>query len=392
MSDNPSIFDRKVNRIGSGCEKWDLMESNFGIPVTEGLPMWVADTDFPAPEPVQEAVAALQRHGVYGYHGDETRYHDAIVHWMQDRHGWAVDPASIFTVHGLVNGFALCIDAFTRPGDAIVTFTPVYHAFERVIRAADRDITACPLVNDNGRYVMDLEDAAKRLTGREKMLVICSPHNPGGRVWHRQELEALAEFARQHDLLLLSDEIHHDLLFPGHQHLPMALIDGIQDRLIMMTAATKTFNIAGCHCGNVIIDDPELKARFSRRLTALGISGDVFGVVMTRAAYASGSIPWLEGQIGYIDGNREVFDRGVNAISGVSSMRLESTYLAWVDFSGTGLDPDDISAKVNDGARIAANAGCKFGPGGAHFMRFNLGAHRSIIEDAVERLQTAFGT
>jgi len=390
MNAKTSIFDRKVNRIGSGCEKWDLMEASFGIPVTEGLPMWVADTDFLAPDPVQEVLSNLQKHGVFGYHGDETRYHDAVVNWMLERHGWVVDPASIFTVHGLVNGFALCVDAFTEPGDSIVLFTPVYHAFERVIRAADREVTSCPLVNENGRYVLDLKDAARRLTGREKMLVVCSPHNPGGRVWHRHELEALAEFAREHDLLLLSDEIHHDLVFPGHHHIPMAKIDGIRDRLIMMTAATKTFNIAGCHCGNVIIDADKLRKRFAKRLMALGITGDLFGIEMTRAAYSPLSIPWLEAQISYIDRNREILDTGVNAIPGVTSMHLESTYLAWVDFSGTGLDPDEISAKVNDNAKIAANSGRKFGLGGSHFMRFNLGAHRSIVEGAVERLHSAF--
>ncbi|MEP2531739.1 PatB family C-S lyase [Shimia sp.] len=385
-----SIFDHKINRIGTGCEKWDQMEGNFGIPTPDGLAMWVADTDFLAPEPVQNALQALMSHGVYGYHGDETQYLEAVVWWMQERHGWKVDPASIFSVHGLVNGFALCVDTFSNPGDAVVLFTPVYHAFERVLQAADREITTCPLVNKSGRYELDLEDAAARLTGREKILAICSPHNPGGRVWRKSELEALAEFARRHDLLILSDEIHHDLVFPGHHHIPMATIAGIKDRLVMMTAATKTFNIAGCQCGNVIIDAPELRKQFARRLVALGVSGNVFGVELTRAAYSPQSLQWLEEQISYIEGNRELFDLGVNKIPGVSSMHLESTYLAWVDFSETGLNPDEIRKKVHVDARIAANTGPNFGRGGSHFMRFNLGTHRSVASEAVDRLHSVF--
>jgi len=383
-------LDAPIERKGSGSEKWDMMPENFDICTDNGLPMSVADTDFPAPKTVQKTLNRLTQHGVYGYHGHETRYLDAIVGWMDLRHDWAVDPANIFSTHGLVNGFGLCIDVFTDPGDSVILFTPVYHAFERVISASERTILSSPLIIEDGIYKMDLSGLEARLTGKEKLIAFCSPHNPGGRVWSRKELEALAAFARKHNLLLISDEIHHDLVFEGHYHTPMALIDGISDQLIMMTAATKAFNIAGCHCGNVIISNPGLRKCFANRLVALGISADTFGIEMVTAAYSQESVAWLEGQIEYIDANRKIFDEGMNCIAGVKSMPLQSTYLSWVDFAGTGLDVDDVTHRISSIAKIAANPGRKFGRGGEMYHRFNIGLHKSHILDAVARLHHAF--
>jgi cystathionine beta-lyase len=202
-------------------------------------------------------------HGIYGYFGDDQAYLDAITWWMQTRHGWSVDPKHIFTTHGLVNGTALCVDAFTQPGDGVVLTTPVYHAFARVIKSAGRHVVECPLKTVSGQYVMDFEAWDAQMTGAEKMFILCSPHNPGGRVWTREELQGVADFCKRHDLVLVSDEIHSDLVMPGHKHHVMAHIAGVQDRLVMMTASTKTFNIAGAHIGNVIIVDPVLRQRFS---------------------------------------------------------------------------------------------------------------------------------
>ena len=379
-----------VDPKGMGGEKWDLMERNFGIPNTTGLAMGVADTDFRAPESVQRALSKILDNSVYGYHGDETNYLNSIVWWMQTRHGWTVDPKSIFSSHGLVNGFGLCVDTFTDPGDQIILFSPVYHAFERVLKAANREITFCPLALEDGIYRMDLSDTENRLSGGEKMIVLCSPHNPGGRVWSRQELEELARFAEKHDLIIVSDEIHHDLLYPGAIHTPMSLINGTRDRLIMLTAATKTFNIAGIRCGNIIIESHELREKLAKRFTALGIDLDIFGVGLTPAAYSRDSIPWLEAQLLYLNENRKVFDEGISEIPGASSMQLESTFLAWVNFSDTGLSPNEVCRRIKDEAQIAASNGEKFGPGGESFIRFNIGTHRSNITEAIKRLRRAF--
>ena len=384
-------FDTPPDRRNSHCVKWDAMEDLFGISPDDGLAMWVADMEFRAPEPVQQAVRAMADHGVYGYFGDESRYRAAIQWWMAERHHWQIDPSWIFTTHGLVNGTGLCIDAFTKPGDGVVLFTPVYHAFARVIKAAERQVVECPLVNRDGRYEMDFAAYDAQMTGNERMLILCSPHNPGGRGWTKPELQAVAAFAKRHELILVSDEIHHDLTMPGQIHTPMAHIDGITDRLVMMTATTKTFNIAGSHSGNVIIEDPDLLARFAARMGALGISANSFGLHMATAAYSAEGAAWVDALRGYLDTNRQIFDAGVNAIPGVKSMPLESTYLAWVDFSGTGMSREEFTNRVEQQARIAANHGDSFGKGGDSFLRFNLGAPRSQIEDAVARLQKAFG-
>lgn len=384
----PPDFDRVIERRGTHCSKWDMIEKLHGVPAASGIPMWVADMDFAPPAAVQERFEQIIRHGIYGYFGDDAAYLEAIRWWMAERHGWQVAKEAIFTTHGLVNGTGLCLEAFTRPGDAVVMFTPIYHAFARVIRAGGRSVTEVPLATAEGRYVPDFDAAARALTGREKMLILCSPHNPGGRVWTEAELRGYADFARAHDLILVSDEIHHDLVYPGHRHRVLeTVVPEIADRLVTMTATTKTFNIAGIHTGNVIIHDPALRQRFAAVATALGISANAFGPQAVEAAYSPAGAAWLEALLAYLDGNRKVFDAGIAAIPGVRSMPLEGTYLAWVDFSGTGMTPAEFGARVK-GAGIAASTG--FGAGDADFLRFNFATRRALVEEAVGRLQAAF--
>ncbi|MGB0959438.1 MAG: MalY/PatB family protein, partial [Halocynthiibacter sp.] len=328
-------FDEVIDRKGTHSAKWDMMEPLYGVPAEDGISMWVADMDFRPPHCVQKAVEDMAAHGVYGYYADEAEYRGAIQWWMKNRHGWDIDPSWIFTTHGLVNGTAMCVDTFTEKGDGIVLFTPVYHAFARVIEAAERVVVECPLSVVNGRHEMDFDAYDAQMTGREKMVILCSPHNPGGRVWTRDELQSVADFAKRHDLILVSDEIHHDLVFKG-EHIAMPLVDPtIEDRLITMTATTKTFNIAGSHSGNVIIADANLRTKFAKRMAAMGISANSFGLFMATAAYSPEGAEWVDQMVAYIAENKRIFDEAMNSIPGVSSMELEATYLAWVDFSGT---------------------------------------------------------
>lgn len=384
-------FDTPIDRRGTHCVKWDMMDALYGVDINDGIAMWVADMEFQPPACVQNAVQKMRDHGVYGYFGDESKYLGAIEWWMETRHGWKIDPSWVFTTHGLVNGTGMCVDAFTKPGDGVVLFTPVYHAFAKVIAAAGREVVECNLVNDAGRYEFDFDAYDAQMTGKERMVILCSPHNPGGRVWTKAELQAVAAFAKRHDLILVSDEIHHDLTFPGHTHIPMAHIDGIEERLVMMTATTKTFNIAGSHSGNVIIEDPDLRRQFGARMAALGMSPNSFGLFMAEAAYSPEGAAWVDDLMVYLDGNRKLFDAGVNAIPGLASMNLESTYLAWVDFSGTGMSRADFTNRVQKDAKIAANHGPTFGSGGENFLRFNFAAPRAQVQEAVERLTRAFG-
>ncbi|MBO9466863.1 pyridoxal phosphate-dependent aminotransferase [Tropicibacter sp. R15_0] len=392
-----SRFDEEIDRYGTHSVKWDMMERIYGVPAQDGgakdgLAMWVADMDFRPPTCVQSALQSMLDHGVYGYYGDDQSYREAIQWWMQTRHNWTIDPKSIFTTHGLVNGVAICLETYTAPGDGVVLFTPVYHAFARTIRAAGREVVECQLTQGEAGYEMDFDAYDAQMTGKETMVILCSPHNPGGRVWTKEELQGVADFARRHDLILVSDEIHHDLTMPGHTHLPMPLVDeSIQDRLVMLTAPSKTFNIAGAHCGNVIIADETLRARFAARMMGLGMSANSFGLFMTEAAYSPEGAAWVDELVPYLDVNRKLFDAGVNAIPGLKSMVMQSTYLAWVDFSGTGMTREEFTNRVQNEARIAANHGPTFGTGGDSFLRFNFATPRARIIEATERLQAAFG-
>jgi cystathionine beta-lyase len=384
-------FDTPIDRAGSHCVKWDMLEPLYGFKADEGLAMWVADMEFKPPQVVQDALQKMLDHGVYGYFGDDRAYLQAIRWWMQTRHGWEVQPDWIFTTHGLVNGTALCVQSYTRPGDAVILMTPVYHAFARVIKAAGRDVTECPLATKDGLAQIDTADWERHLTGREKMLILCSPHNPGGRVWTVDELRQIADFCVKHALILVSDEIHHDLVFPGQQHTVMALAaPQIADRLVMMTATTKTFNIAGAHIGNVIIADPALRKTFAGTMNAMGISPNSFGMHMATAAYSPEGAAWVDALMRYLDGNRKLFDEGIARIPGLKSTPLEATYLAWVDFSGTGMAPAEFIERVEKQAKIATNHGAAFGTGGESFLRFNLACPRAQVVEAVARLERAF--
>lgn len=382
-------FDKPINRVNTHSAKWDLMKPLYGVDPNQGTSMWVADMDFEPPVAVQDALKTMADQGVYGYYGDDADYRNAITGWMNRRHGWSVDPSHIFTTHGLVNGTALCIQTYTDPGDGVVLFTPVYHAFSRVINGAGRRVVECQLALENNQYKMDFDAYDAQMDGSEKMVILCSPHNPGGRIWTAEELKQVAEFATRHDLILVSDEIHHDLTF-GEKHTVMPLAaPEILDRLVMMTASTKTFNMAGSHTGNVIIPDEKLRARFAQTILATGTSPNSFGLYMTQAAYDHGDA-WVDALCDYLNENRQIVDATIAKIPGVTSMPLQATYLSWVDFSNTGMDPADYIDRVQNKAKIAANYGDTFGTGGETFLRFNFATQRAILIDAMERLENAF--
>ena len=384
-------FDEVIDRRGTHSSKWDTMEELYGVSPDSGLSMWVADMDFRAPKIIQEKLHGINSHGIYGYYGDYKEYNNSIKWWMKNRHNWEIDTSWIFTTHGLVNGTGLCIDAFTKPGDGIILFTPVYYQFSNLVEAARRKVVECPLKLIDNHYHFDFVAYERNLSGDEKMVILCSPHNPGGRVWTKNELQQVAKFARKHDLVLVSDEIHHDLVYPNKSHTVMPIADpSVCDRLVMMTATTKTFNIAGAHSGNVIISNPNLRQKFSQRIKALGISPNSFGLFMATAAYSPEGAQWLDELLHYIDGNRVIFDREVNKIPGLSSMPLEGTYLAWVDFSGTGMEEEEFIYRVQEKAKIAVNHGSTFGTGGEKFLRFNLATPRTLVVEATKRLKDAF--
>ncbi len=384
-------FDELVDRRGTYSVKWDAMESLFGVPSDEGLSMWVADSDFKIADVIADRLHEAVTEGMLGYIDAEAPYRAAIQWWMKNRHGWDIETDAIFTTTGLVNAVGLCLDTFTKPGDGVVLFTPVYHAFARIIKNAGREVVECEMANTDGFYTLDFEAYDTQMTGNETMLILCSPHNPGGRVWTKDELRAVADFAKRHDLMVVSDEIHQDLVFEGHTHLPMPVaVPDIEDRLLMLTAPSKTFNIAGLHTGQVIIPNLDLRARFKTRMQALSVASNSLGQYATTAAYSPEGAKWADAQLAYLDENRRIFDAAIAEIPGLSSMNLQSTYLAWVDFTDTGMEREEFTQRVEQGAKIAANHGTSFGTGGERFLRFNLATQRSRVEDACARLKDAF--
>lgn len=384
-------FDTQIDRRGTNCSKWDLMDSAFGVSPQDGLAMWIADMDFAAPPFLQTAVQGLLDRANYGYFCGLESYEDAVIEWMRTRHNWALEREWMFTTYGLGNGIAITLNALTNPGDEVIIFSPVYHEFAAKIGKTGRVVKELPLVLRDGIYTMDFEAYADMLTGREVMVIACSPHNPAGRVWTQTELTALATFCEAHDLLLISDEIHADLTFAGHTHLPMHLAaPQIADRLIMMTSASKTFNIAGSRTGCVSIPDPALRDRFRSFFRGLEIQPNVLGVALTQAAYSPEGAAWCDELCAYLEGNAQLFLDGVNAIPGLSGMPMQGTYLSWVDFSATGMDRAEIRDRVYGKARIAATPGHTLGAGGEHYLRFNLGTDRARVQEAVARLTDAF--
>jgi cystathionine beta-lyase len=385
-------FNRIIERRGTHASKWDNMAKLSGITAPDAIPMWVADMDFAAPPGVTAALTAEVERAVHGYYADTGTWAQALADWMARRHGLTIDPAWVSPTPGIVSGLGLILQAVTEPGDEVVLFPPAYHAFRKIIVANDRRILDAQLVNNQGRCAMDLDALAEKLTPRSKIIFLCSPHNPGGTVWSPEELRALAIFCAERDLYLVSDEIHCDLVYKGHKHTPtLAAAPEIADRLITCVAATKTFNLAGAHVGACITTNPALKKKLDARVGASGLgSYNGFGMIATEAGWRTGEA-WLDELLIYLEDNRDLFDTCIEAAApGARSMRLDATYLAWVDFAGTGLKSTDVADRVAKRARIFASPGQQFGPGGETWLRFNLATPRPILDEALTRLEDAF--
>ncbi len=385
-------FNRVIERRGTHASKWDNITKLSGITTKDAIPMWVADMDFAAPPGVTEALAAEVKRATHGYYADTGTWSSALSDWMLKRHALKVDPAWVSPTPGIVAGIGLIILAMSDPGDEVVVFPPAYHAFRRIITANDRRILDAELVEQNGRYAMDLDALAASLTPKSKIVLFCSPHNPGGTVWTPDEIRALAKLCIERNLILVSDEIHCDLVLSAKQHTPTLIAaPEVADRLFTCVAATKTFNLAGAHVGACFTSNPALKRRLDARIMASGLASyNTFGMIATEAAWRTGE-PWLDELLPYLKANREHFERRIEEIApGARAMRLDATYLAWVDFSGTGLSPEDAAARVKERARIFASPGQQFGPGGETWLRLNFATPRPILDDALKRLEAAF--
>ncbi|MEM9756879.1 MAG: PatB family C-S lyase [Pseudomonadota bacterium] len=385
-------FDRDIARRHTHASTWTAMPRRAGIDLDDGLPMWVADSEFATAPCVVEAMTRDVSHGAFGYGFDRDGCREAIARWMQMRRDWTIDPGWIVWSQGLGHAIATCIDVWSEPGEGVAYFTPVYHEFRLKTERAGRRPVPLPMALDDGRYVLDWDAAEAAITPDTRILLFCSPQNPSGRVWRRHEIQAVAEFAARHDLILVSDEVHADLVFPGVEFVATDLVaPDHRDRTVTLYAASKTFNLAGLRFGQMIIPDDTLRAKMAARMDALNYDPATLSATATIAALSPAGADWVDAQVAYLDANRQILDAGINAIPGLWSMPLEATFLAWIDFRGTGMEVDEIAARIRDDARIAVSPGPDFGPGGEGWNRMNFAMPRAMVEDAVARMQRAFG-
>jgi cystathionine beta-lyase len=383
-------FDTPLNLKGTHSSKFDAIERVFGFDAPDMIPMWVADMDFAAAPPIRAALQAEIERGYFGYHTNTAPIDAAIAAWYRDRHGWNVEAGSIRYTHGVISGFGDVIAGFSEPGDGVVLFAPVYHAFYRQIRAMGREVVESPLVPKDGTFHMDLAGLGAALTGRERIVVLCSPHNPGGRIWTEAEIREVADFCAGHGLLLISDEIHLDLKYPGAAAVPAAVaVPEHADRLVILTAASKAFNIAGGETGLLIAPDAKLRAALDKVILDRESSPNRFGIAMTHAAFSEGG-DWLDAVNAYIAENFRLFADRMNALPGVSVMEMQATYLAWADFSALGMTDKELLHRVLRTARIAPSPGTQFGIGGSGHLRFNLALPRPTLRKALDRLDATF--
>ncbi|NGZ75108.1 MalY/PatB family protein [Saccharibacillus alkalitolerans] len=384
-------FHTQIDRLQSASEKWDGREKVFGAP--DALPLWVADMDFAAPQEVLDAMRKRVDHGVFGYTFRTPAYFDAVVNWMKERHDWTIDPEWITFTPGVVPALAFAVEAFTKPGDKIAIQTPVYPPFYNVVRENGRQLVMNPLtVTENGGYEMDFEDLELKLADDVKMLILCSPHNPVGRIWSRADLEKLAEICLKHDVLVVADEIHADLIFEPKAHVPFASVsDAARDNCLVCTAPSKTFNLAGLSVSNIVIPSRKLRVTFQRTVAKMHGLGSIstLGATATEAAYTHGG-EWLDELLAYVRGNMEYVRDQIEEHLPELSMNLpEATYLLWIDFRGLNLNAKELMQFLLHKAGIALNDGTMFGLEGAGYMRMNVACSRSIVEQAMEQLKAA---
>lgn len=372
-------FDQRIDRRHSDSLKWNKYSDR------DVLPLWVADTDFRSPDCVIEAIKSRADHGVFGYGARPDGFIDAAIARLEQRYQWKVEPEWLVVLPGVVSGLNLTMRAMTQPDERSVTPSPIYPPFRGAAKLAERDQIALPLTLQAGRWVMDLSQADAQLNGKERLLLLCNPQNPGGTVYRRDELEAQLAFAQRHDLIVCSDEIHCDLLLtPGAHHIPFAsLSEDAAQRSITLLSPSKSFNIAGLGASLAIIPDAGLRARFKQARYGIVPDVDILALAAAEAAWRDGDA-WLAAQLDYLRVSRDRLHAAVNALPGLSMALPEATYLGWIDCSGL-----DVASP----ALYFEKWGLGFSPGrdfgDDRFVRFNYGCTHATLDEALRRLRTA---
>ena len=384
----PYNFDTIIERAGTSSVKYDLRKALFGR--DDVIPMWVADMDFAVPHFVEEAVLNRARHPIYGYTVIPESYTEAVAGWQKSRYNWEIENNWLFFSPGVVAGLNMIVQAFTRPGDAVIVQPPVYFPFFSCVENNGRRLVLNQLKEQNGDYTIDFEDLEQKMKAGARMMILCSPHNPVSRSWSREELERLGEKCLEYGILMVSDEIHGDLVFGPHRHIPMAsLSPEIADNTITCIAPSKTFNLAGLFTSSIIIPNEKLRETFKKHQETLHLSPNLFGLVAAEAAYREGG-SWLDELMHYLKDNISIVSGYLSRnLPGITFSKAEATYMLWLDFRKTGIPPAEMKSRLVEKAGLGLVEGPVFGQGGNGFQRMNIACPRTVLIGALERLPLA---
>lgn len=385
-------FDEIVYREGTNSIKYDARERYFNN--KDVLPLWVADTDFKTPDFIVSAVKKRASHEIYGYTYKPESYFDAVIAWMKRRHDWNIDKGSISSSPGVVAGLTIAIEAFSIPGDEVIVQPPVYFPFFDSVKGTNRQLVENPLIIKNNRYTFDFDDLKSKITSNTKLLLLCNPQNPGGMTWHYDELKELSEICLKNNIIVISDEIHSDLIFKPHRHIPYAtLSEEAAHNCVICMAPSKTFNVAGLATSLVIIPDKKKLVQYERALNVMHLGmGNLFGSIALEAAYTHGD-QWLNELLDYLWNNYLLLEQFISThLPRVQVMKPEATYLIWLNFRDYGMNDKQLNDFIINKASVGLNNGARFGTGGEGWMRLNIGCPRSLLQQGLEQLKDAFDT
>ncbi len=385
-----SVFDEVIARENTGCAKYDNRKLVFGK--EKVIPFWIADMDFKAPGYVIEKLKDRVEHGLFGYPAMPENFFDPIAGWIYKRYGWEIKKEWLCFSPGVVPALVISVLAYSSPEESVVVQPPVYFPFFRTIESQDRVKIDNPLVFDNNRYVMNLEDLESSIRKGVRMIFLCNPHNPCGSVWRKDELEEFAALCLKYHVTIISDEIHSDIIYPGNKHIPIASLDkDIGANTITLMAPSKTFNLAGLSTSFTIIPDEPKRKKFQKLLADFHINhGNVFGLEAIKAAYESGEA-WLDQLLEYLKGNLDFIENYLKTnIPLIGMIRPQGTYLAWLDFRKFNMNREELNSFLIHEAGLGLSDGELFGTGGEGFQRLNFGCPRSMIQKGLDQLKSAF--
>ena len=377
-------FDSVVNRNVPGDIKYEKIEG-----IDDLIPMWVADMDFHCMPEVSDALVKVAEEGLFGYYDADEEYYKAVTGWFQRRYDWEVDAAEIIPIPGVIVGIVHALNVLTKPEDHVLIFQPVYGQFERCVKWNGRIPTICDLKIVNGRYEIDLEEMEQKIREEQvKVLLWCSPHNPGGRVWTMEELKAITDLCLKYDVKIISDEIHADLTLGGRRHIPIAKVSKeVAQNSVILSSPTKSFNLAGIQAANIVVPDPELRKQINRRAFASGLFEiSKMGIAATKAAYNYGET-WLTELLAYVEENVALVIKELEDTK-LAVMRPEGTYLVWIDNSACKED-GNFAKVLLEKAHVRVSEGIFFGKSGENFIRLNVACPRSILKEALGRIKKA---